>query len=425
MVTRTVARQSRSLTGIRGGNQRILAARHFSRPDRRSASERDRVVLALARFIGFGYVLYAVVVIPQLVDEAANLLPGWYPPVAAVLSFGFGIAMLVSALVKPWHRAVGTLAILAPVGLIVAGLLWLVASRSQADAPASWILDFAGLAGLTVILVRPLWEGILSLATCKLLGAAVAVNNVVDPDVWGAVEEAFFGIAFTSVFLLLASRVLKIGSELDESRDETERAVARGVANVELARVDALIHDHVLSTFNAVGADRDDPRVTAQAAGALAALEGLVGGDPAAFSDIPGREVVARLRAVIAELDSDLPVTVEVADDATSCPIEVAAALAEAAAEAVRNSAEHAGDDAQTAIFLGISRSLVQVVIADDGSGFDPDAVPEDRLGLALSIRHRIGVLPGGEAAVVSSPGAGTTVSLRWLSDLSRRVDVA
>jgi PAS domain S-box-containing protein len=51
-------------------------------------------------------------------------------------------------------------------------------------------------------------------------------------------------------------------------------------------------------------------------------------------------------------------------------------------------------------------RMLVRVV--DDGRGFDPTAVPEDRFGLE-GIRQRCRLL-GGESRITSVPGAGTTI---------------
>ena len=47
----------------------------------------------------------------------------------------------------------------------------------------------------------------------------------------------------------------------------------------------------------------------------------------------------------------------------------------------------------------------------DRGKGFDPDAVPGDRKGVAESIRGRMS-RHGGEAIVQSAPGEGTKVTL-------------
>ena len=53
----------------------------------------------------------------------------------------------------------------------------------------------------------------------------------------------------------------------------------------------------------------------------------------------------------------------------------------------------------------------VSITVADEGVGFDPDAVPSDRLGLSESVRGRIERL-GGRVRLWSTPGAGTSVHL-------------
>jgi signal transduction histidine kinase len=53
----------------------------------------------------------------------------------------------------------------------------------------------------------------------------------------------------------------------------------------------------------------------------------------------------------------------------------------------------------------------VRVVVEDDGVGFEPSTVPDDRFGLE-GIRQRAQLL-GGEAMITSLPGRGTTVTVR------------
>jgi len=53
----------------------------------------------------------------------------------------------------------------------------------------------------------------------------------------------------------------------------------------------------------------------------------------------------------------------------------------------------------------------VEVAIRDRGKGFDPDAVPDDRKGLAESIHGRM-TRHGGSATVQSALGEGTKVTL-------------
>ena len=63
-------------------------------------------------------------------------------------------------------------------------------------------------------------------------------------------------------------------------------------------------------------------------------------------------------------------------------------------------------------LYAEVEPEQVSVFVRDRGVGFDPAAVPEDRHGIAESIRGRL-ERAGGSASVVSTPGEGTEVELR------------
>jgi signal transduction histidine kinase len=54
----------------------------------------------------------------------------------------------------------------------------------------------------------------------------------------------------------------------------------------------------------------------------------------------------------------------------------------------------------------------VELVVRDDGRGFDPDEVPSGHLGLA--IMHERAESVGALLDIDSEPGRGTTVVLRY-----------
>jgi signal transduction histidine kinase len=83
------------------------------------------------------------------------------------------------------------------------------------------------------------------------------------------------------------------------------------------------------------------------------------------------------------------------------------------------NAARHAGVD-EVSVFLDAADGHVSLYVRDRGAGFDPEAVAEDRQGVAESIRGRM-ERAGGTARVVSAPGEGTEVEL----SLGRRLDGA
>ena len=78
--------------------------------------------------------------------------------------------------------------------------------------------------------------------------------------------------------------------------------------------------------------------------------------------------------------------------------------------ESLSNVRKHA---AATTAEVDISRrgDAVLVRVHDDGSGFDPGAVPDERFGLE-GIRQR-SLLMGGEPRIISAPGQGTTIEVR------------
>jgi signal transduction histidine kinase len=63
-------------------------------------------------------------------------------------------------------------------------------------------------------------------------------------------------------------------------------------------------------------------------------------------------------------------------------------------------------------LYVEVDPEFVTAFVRDQGKGFEPDSVPDDRRGIADSIRGRLQRY-GGSAEVVSSPGEGTEVRLR------------
>jgi signal transduction histidine kinase len=85
-------------------------------------------------------------------------------------------------------------------------------------------------------------------------------------------------------------------------------------------------------------------------------------------------------------------------------------ALVQAAREAMVNAAKHAAVP-EFSLYAEVESDQVAVFVRDRGSGFDQDAVSDDRHGLADSIRGRM-ERNGGEVRLRTSPGEGTEVQL-------------
>jgi signal transduction histidine kinase len=102
------------------------------------------------------------------------------------------------------------------------------------------------------------------------------------------------------------------------------------------------------------------------------------------------------------------------------CPLDDhLSALLAAAREATVNAAKWSGASV-ISVFAEVEPDTVAVAIRDRGKGFDLYAVPEDRKGVAESIRGRM-MRHGGKATVQSTVGEGTKVTLT----MERRFDPA
>jgi signal transduction histidine kinase len=101
---------------------------------------------------------------------------------------------------------------------------------------------------------------------------------------------------------------------------------------------------------------------------------------------------------------------------AVMLPPHTVADLSAAVRAALDNVARHAGPGARTWILIEQEPDAVCVTVRDDGIGITAhrldEAAAEGRLGVAQSMRGRIGDL-GGRTTIRSSPGEGTEVEFR------------
>jgi signal transduction histidine kinase len=180
----------------------------------------------------------------------------------------------------------------------------------------------------------------------------------------------------------------------------------------ERAQMAAHVHDSVLQTLALIQRSADDPQNVARLARAQerelrswlfeGRLPGAIGEDATMLA-----EGVSMLQRQI-EADHGITVQVVVVGD---CELDDALrALLDAAKEATVNAAKWSGAD-QVSVYAEVEPDTVMLYVRDRGQGFDPDAVPEGRQGIAQSIKARVARF-GGTAIVRSAPGDGAEVEL-------------
>jgi signal transduction histidine kinase len=128
------------------------------------------------------------------------------------------------------------------------------------------------------------------------------------------------------------------------------------------------------------------------------------------------RATTAVARPVAAALDSELRVLeratgiegeLEVDGELDSLTDSQKIVLFRVVQEALSNVRKHS-EAAKVSVRLRSKRTFVHLAITDNGCGFDPRRLSQDRLGLA-GISERVRLL-GGAVEIETTPGAGTTV---------------
>ncbi len=123
-----------------------------------------------------------------------------------------------------------------------------------------------------------------------------------------------------------------------------------------------------------------------------------------------GETLAAALRDAAARVEAaaDVPVELVVVGDVAMT--SSTDALVKAAGEAMTNAAKHSGSP-KVSVYAEVSDAMIEVYVNDQGSGFDPDVVPEDRKGISDSIERRMR-RHGGTAAILTETDEGTEVQL-------------
>lgn len=260
--------------------------------------------------------------------------------------------------------------------------------------------------GVAQIITRPR-DGVLYALTAS---AAMWTGSALTPgDDWGhGAAQATMLLWQAAMARCLIELVARGARRVDDLtlvtaavRREAELATAR---QADVKEHLAVLHDTVAATLTAASSrDAGGPELRRRARLDLSRL------GPA-----PRVATLDDLTTPPGDGTLDVTVTAEPPPEAATIPPYAVAALLAARNEALRNVERHAGTGRAELRVRHPGPGTVELDVVDDGRGFRPDDVPEGvHLGLRLSIDERMR-RAGGSARVVSTPGRGTRVELRW-----------
>jgi signal transduction histidine kinase len=214
-----------------------------------------------------------------------------------------------------------------------------------------------------------------------------------------------------AVLVLVGAAILLGPWWLGIARDLVEERRAR-IRAEERADMAARVHDSVLQTLAMIQRRADQPQQVIQMARAQERELRAWLFDGRAPGSLDGEDMTlaSGIRLIQQEVEAQHEVSIE-AVTVGDCDLnDDLRALLAAAREATVNAAKWSGADV-VSLFAEVEPEEVSLFVRDRGRGFDPDAVPEDRKGLAESVHARM-ARRGGSASVRSTPGQGTEVSL-------------
>jgi signal transduction histidine kinase len=248
-------------------------------------------------------------------------------------------------------------------------------------------------------------------------GASVAVAVITGLPLktgWGPL--LMLGL-YVSAYLVLAAiqRSQRRRVPNFEQLEEETRRLA--VEENMRSRVTAAVHDTLLNDLALVmnAPDELDERMTARLRADIATLTSAEWATESAQTVVDDQD--SDLRNQIMVIMSDLQwrgLTVHVTGSGTGIyrlDPGVATALVDSIRACLENVLRHSGANVAE-VDLAYTDDDLTVIVADQGQGFDPKAIPADRLGVRFSIVDRIRAV-GGSTKIWSSPGTGTSIVIR------------
>lgn len=376
-----------------------------------------RVTTAIARTAaGFG-VAFMLQSVPAMIEQLPNMHPVWSIVMVGALVASLALTVVVSII----GRGLRTGHVIFAIVYLIALITWPYAVLDPSLAPTSsyWLYYTLTIAtamatvGLGIrlatlyVVVAPVLYGLIRISPA---GGGVTFTQAVLDSVYAII----LGGAITIITAILRNAASSVDRAQATALDRYGHAVRQHATEAERVQVDAIVHDSVLTTLlSAARAETPEAKELAalMAGNAIGHLRDALSEAPQSDAEVSIAALANRISDAAGALSE--PITVDLDGVRPGrIPVAVAEAVYSAAVQAMVNSLQHAGSAERWAIVRGGGNGVV-VEVGDDGGGFDPAAVPTERLGLRVSILERVASV-GGAAVVDTAPGEGTVIALHW-----------
>lgn len=395
------------------------SAGHLGRADPARGATAARLRLGLARAVALTCLATLLPALFLAIIQLPYLHPLWLATIGGSI-VGFSLLLPIYA----WSLGdvrwlCGAYALVNLLGLSTWVWAW-TSPRIANHAP--WLWMCVGVAAVCAAIATTVPLGFAYTVVAALtFGAVRMTRSGGDLDALEAMQDVLTLLVLPTVLLLLIRFFANAVDELDAStadsqQVEADRAIDRALQQQRTV-LDGIIHDRVMTTLvAAVQTDQPRGEVADLARTALDALTDA-GAAPDGAQTLDLHQLARLIEDMVDPVCPLAQVSVDSPEDEFRVSADVASVLGQAAREAALNVSRHAEAERCTiSVSARMDRSdqQVRVDIRDDGKGFDPESLPENRFGIRVSMRERLTRI-GGTVDISSQPGQGTRVSLLWV----------
>lgn len=323
----------------------------------------------------------------------------------------------------------GAYALVSLLGL--ATWVWAWTSPLRANH-APWLWMCVGIAAVCAAIATTVPLGfVYTVVSALVFGAVRMTRSGGDLSALEAMQDVLTLLVLPTALLLLIRFFANAVDELDATtadsqQVEADRAIDRAL-HQQRTVLDGIIHDRVMTTLvAAVQTDQSRGEVAELARTALDAVADA-GSAPDGAQLLDLHQLARLIEDMVDPVCPLAEVIVDASGDDLTVTAAVASVLGQAAREAALNVSRHAeAENCTITVSARMDRGdqQVRVDIRDDGKGFDPEDLPENRFGIRVSMRERLTHI-GGPVDISSRPGEGTRVSLLWVGREQRSADAA
>lgn len=386
---------------------------------------RRQVEKVASRSVGVFGLVFAAQSVPWLMGQSQQAYPVWLWIVVPVL---YGTLLVVFVLsfvhvrVRQAHAAFS--------------IVYLAVLISWPFAEMPGVEIFTGIPWLNYLITVAAATSAIAfstvLATVYLLVVELIYFVVRSTPLGGgaswtlATLETVYGVILGGALIIILAMLRQAATAVDVAQatalDRYGLAVRQHATEVERVQVDAIVHDSVLSTLLSASRARSQKAMAlaaTMARNAIGQLNDAALAAPDGLPMVPTRLLSERIIDSARTLLSPF----EMRGDgfgASLIPVQASEAIYAAAVQSMVNSVQHAGAAGEPS--TGLRRWVtvrelppggIEVVVGDAGVGFSLRDVPALRIGVRVSIIERV-ANAGGRAEILTKPGAGTVVTIRW-----------